>query len=135
MPMAIPLRTDMCKPLFAKKWFAWLRLCLYAITFAFFIMLPAGFFEIGSICIFYNLFNIKCPGCGMTRAFYHMLRGNVMAALHNNLLSAIVFPVFLVLSFNDAFVIIKRTLLKEDFLQFDKNSSIVERILLRLYPG
>ncbi|MFW2333201.1 DUF2752 domain-containing protein [Ilumatobacter sp.] len=36
-------------------------------------------------CPFRTLTGLWCPGCGMTRATHHLLRGNVMQALHYNL--------------------------------------------------
>ncbi|MBR0576835.1 DUF2752 domain-containing protein [Proteiniclasticum sp. BAD-10] len=34
----------------------------------------------GSLCIFYQLFGIPCPSCGMTRAFLHFLQGDLQEA-------------------------------------------------------
>ncbi len=45
-----------------------------------------------SICPIYNLFNIKCMGCGMTRAFIAILRLDFSAALGYNFMSI---PLFL----------------------------------------
>lgn len=38
----------------------------------------------GYTCIFRILFNIECPGCGLTRAFYSLLKGNIRESLHYN---------------------------------------------------
>ena len=35
-------------------------------------------------CIFYTKFNIYCPACGATRAFIHLLDGNVLQSIISN---------------------------------------------------
>jgi hypothetical protein len=44
-------------------------------------------------CPFHRITGLWCPGCGMTRAFHHLLHGDVGGALGLNLL----FPVVVVL--------------------------------------
>ena len=38
------------------------------------------------VCQFHRLTGLNCPGCGMTRALYALLHGNVLAALRDNAL-------------------------------------------------
>jgi len=38
------------------------------------------------VCQFHRLTGLNCPGCGMTRALYALLHGDVVAALHDNAL-------------------------------------------------
>ena len=43
-------------------------------------------------CIWYTLFDIKCPGCGLTRAFMLLLQFDFTGAWASNPLIFIVFP-------------------------------------------
>jgi hypothetical protein len=38
------------------------------------------------VCQFHRLTGLNCPGCGMTRAFYALLHGDIRTALHDNAL-------------------------------------------------
>ena len=38
------------------------------------------------VCQFHRLTGLNCPGCGMTRALYTLLHGNIFAALRDNAL-------------------------------------------------
>ncbi|MDD4149402.1 MAG: DUF2752 domain-containing protein [Bacteroidales bacterium] len=60
-------------------------------------------------CIWYTLFDIRCPGCGLTRAFIHLLSFDFSAAWDANPLIFIVLP-------GMSFYIIK------DFVKFVKNN-------------
>ena len=42
--------------------------------------------KISSVCIMKNLFNIRCPGCGLTRSFLAILHFNFIEAFHYNIL-------------------------------------------------
>jgi hypothetical protein len=41
------------------------------------------------VCMFHELTGLNCPGCGMTRASYALLHGNLMIALKDNALFVI----------------------------------------------
>jgi hypothetical protein len=36
------------------------------------------------VCLFHQLTGLNCPGCGMTRALYALLHGNLLLALKDN---------------------------------------------------
>ncbi len=64
----------------------------------------AGYYFIGFIlyifaevdilipCIYYTVFNVKCPGCGLTRAFIHLLSFDFTGAWDSNPLIFIFLP-------------------------------------------
>jgi len=58
-----------------------------------FLLVPTSWFESRrSLCLIRNVFGVKCPGCGMTRAISCIFHGNVKKALQYNRLVVIVFP-------------------------------------------
>jgi hypothetical protein len=119
--------------LLSDKTFALSRLFLYAAGYSFFFASPAGFIENRSFCIFYNTLGIKCPGCGMTRAFYNAFHGNLTQAIQYNWLVLILFPILVILSIEDSWTIIKRLFLRLDFDNPHKYISLLEKIFLLIY--
>ena len=58
-----------------------------------FIVVPTSWFEgRRSICLIRNVFGVKCPGCGMTRAISCVFHGNFKKAFEYNKLVVVVFP-------------------------------------------
>ena len=55
-----------------------------------------------SICVFWNLFGVHCPGCGMTRAFSALLHADLAAALAYNKLVLLMFPMVCGIILRDA---------------------------------
>ena len=67
------------------------------------------------ICLIYNLFHIPCPACGLTRAYFALLNGDVLLSLKYNIL-AIPIMVFFILYFIFCFIDdIKNTNKMEEF--------------------
>ncbi|WP_304582239.1 DUF2752 domain-containing protein [uncultured Alistipes sp.] len=50
-----------------------------------------------SLCLFRNLFDRPCYGCGMTRALFSLLHGDAAAAWDYNRLAFVVAPLLLYL--------------------------------------
>ena len=62
--------------------------------------LPGATGQIGhlpSVCPFYNLTGLPCPGCGLTRAFVCLGHGRFWEALHWHPLAALVYALFVFL--------------------------------------
>jgi hypothetical protein len=58
-----------------------------------FVFIPTTWLESRrSVCLIRNLFGVKCPGCGMTRALSCVFHGDFKRAFHYNKLVVIVFP-------------------------------------------
>ena len=56
--------------------------------FIFFILLLFFVLILNDVpCIFKSIFNIPCPGCGLTRAFKELFKFNISKALYYNILS------------------------------------------------
>jgi len=60
-----------------------------------------------SVCLFKLLTGKECPGCGMTRAFFHLLHLDFTVALQQNRLCIIVVPLLAYILFGK--VVVKRT--------------------------
>lgn len=45
-----------------------------------------------SICIFYSITGLPCPGCGMTRSVHFLLHGDILHALRYHLFGILVLP-------------------------------------------
>jgi drug/metabolite transporter (DMT)-like permease len=57
------------------------------------IFLPKDYFDEGqSVCLSVVFFDLKCYGCGMTRAIQHLIHLDFKEAFEYNKLSIIVFP-------------------------------------------
>lgn len=62
------------------------------------LVLPASFFDEGqSICLSVLLFDMKCYGCGMTKALMHLIHLDFPGAHHHHALSFVVLPLFIYL--------------------------------------
>lgn len=58
-----------------------------------FCMIPTSWFESRrSLCLIYNLFGVRCPGCGMTKALSCAVHGDFKQALRYNPLVMVVLP-------------------------------------------
>jgi len=53
-------------------------------------------------CLFEAMFDLECPGCGLTRALQALLHGDLAAAWARNPLVFVVFPAGVLCWFRDA---------------------------------
>jgi hypothetical protein len=59
------------------------------------VILPEDFFDTGqSVCLSVVFLDMECYGCGMTRAIQHLIHFDFQKAWEFNMLSVIVFPLF-----------------------------------------
>lgn len=110
-----------------RKFFSIIRLCLYIIVIIIAYLIPLSFIETRSFCIFNNLFNIKCIGCGVTRGLFNILHFNLRQAFNYNHFSLIWFSLFVLLLSNDIIIIIKLLSVKTNV-----SLSIIEKLFFNL---
>jgi len=66
------------------------------------VILPADYFDYGnSICLSVLLFDVKCYGCGMTKAIQHLIHLDFKAAYTLNKISFIVLPLLVFILLNE----------------------------------
>lgn len=108
MPMVTTWQIN--KPKIKKSilYFRIIRILLYTITIIALIVIPLEYIQGRSFCIFYNAFSIKCPGCGLTRAFFNMVHLNITAAINYNKLIIFIFPTICFIAFYDIYWILSR---------------------------
>ena len=69
------------------------KVAFYLLLPIIFLLIPTSWFESRrSLCLIRNVFGVKCPGCGMTRAISCIFHGNLKKALQYNRLVVIVLP-------------------------------------------
>jgi hypothetical protein len=78
------------------------RVIALGLVFVWLAATPAGLIERGpTICVFKNLFQRECAGCGMTRALSSVVHGDLAAALRYNKLGIIVFSLLCLVFLRD----------------------------------
>lgn len=60
----------------------WIPVCVFGIWFAY----GGGFQDYGEVfaCTFKRITKLPCPGCGGTRAFYYLFRGDLWTSIRMN---------------------------------------------------
>lgn len=82
-------------------------------------------------CIIKKIFSIRCPGCGLTRAFICIFHLNFIGAFHYNILSI---PLFLVCIISFVFVlydiIFNKYKLERFYLKFSNHYKVIIVLLI-----
>lgn len=89
-----------------KSFYRWIRFIGYLLVGISCYALPVSFLENRSFCIFSNVFNIECFGCGFTHAFFAFIHGDLLQALAYHKL-VLVLPIILMLISQDCWIIVK----------------------------
>lgn len=75
-----------------------IRLLVYIFIITIIYLIPISYIESRSFCLWYNLFEIKCFGCGMTRAFFNLSRLNIIKAINYNIMIIpMLIPIFIII--------------------------------------
>ncbi|MGM9878602.1 MAG: DUF2752 domain-containing protein [Bacilli bacterium] len=91
------------------------------ILFMFLILLVFGIlvvFVFDVNCLFKTIFNIPCPGCGLTRGFRALFKGDFALAFNYNILTIPIFLFLLGCMFLMIFDLLKKTNYLEKYLSF-----------------
>lgn len=95
--------------------FRYIRLAFYIIFFLSFIIIPTSFFEKQSICIIYNVTSLKCPTCGVTRAFSSIMHLDYIKAFNlNPVFTIMICPIFLTVFIQDMILILRDLIKRKD---------------------
>lgn len=106
------------------------RIVFYIAVILVFFSIPHTLVESRSICIWYNISGLICPGCGMTRALSNFMHFDIIRAGAYNPVMAFVFaPAFVFTAIQDIFIFILRLFKKT------KSLSFAEFCLLLIFGG
>jgi hypothetical protein len=111
-------------------------------TIIYVLLIILSFYSSISICPFYNLTHLPCPGCGMTRAIQSILTGDFYLALKYHLFSFIIIFIILIVLLSmiskKIYTLLERFIKKEKFiivfLIFIIIYGIIRILILKLYP-
>lgn len=91
-----------------------IKLIIYILVFIVVMSIPIKYIEGRSFCLLYNLFNIKCFGCGTTRAIFNLLHLNIGRAINYNAFAVVWFTLFLLSIFQDILFCLKVIFFKDN---------------------
>lgn len=73
----------------------WVALALFILVIAAFMLRETGGAGLMPGCVFRKFTGLDCPGCGMTRATYAALHGDLRSAFHFNPVGMVLLPLAL----------------------------------------
>lgn len=77
-------------------------------------------------CFFKNTFGIRCPGCGLTRAFLAILNFKFISALKFNIISVPLFILIVIIDFILLYdIILNKNKVRSIFINFSKYYIII----------
>ncbi|MBU3135419.1 DUF2752 domain-containing protein [Clostridium gasigenes] len=106
-----------------RKEYSIIRLCMYIMGVILIYLIPLSFVEGRSFCLFYNLFNITCMGCGISRGLFNIIHFNFNDAFNYNPSSFLWFTLLLLIIVDDLWKIMKVLISKKY-----KKYSVIEKI-------
>ena len=95
-----------------------IRLILYVLAFIYLLTSEVKDEYSFIFCPTKKIFNFDCYLCGMTRAFISMFHLNFKTALIYNPLVIIIYPLLIIFSIQDTFIIFKNFIKKENTSSF-----------------
>lgn len=104
----------------SKKSEIFLIVAVSAIVILLYALFDPQRYSIFPKCLFYSITGLKCPGCGLQRAFHQLLNGHISAAFHYNAMIMGAIP-YLGLGFVLEY--------------FKPKSTFLEKLRLALYHG
>lgn len=81
-------------------------------------------------CLFKSVFSIPCPGCGLTRGFRCLFKGDIIGAFEYNILVIPIFLFLVILVFIFIFDIVKKKNYLEKYLLFFRKYYVVLIVLV-----
>ena len=105
-----------------------IRFLIYIAVPILFVILPVETAEQGSLCFWYVLSGVLCPGCGTTRAMTNFMHLDFIRAFsYNPFLTCFIAPVFFIFAVNDIWIFFRRLANKTDKL------SLIEFCIFMLF--
>lgn len=94
-----------------------IRLCLAFALIALFLIIPLSAIENGNFCLYHRITGKLCPGCGITRGMWQIVRFNFSKAFALNPVFTLCFyPLFILSVINDLYCLIYRLITKKEKL-------------------
>ncbi|WP_297639766.1 DUF2752 domain-containing protein [uncultured Clostridium sp.] len=109
------------------KWWYKCKVLILIIGIILLYSISLEYVESRSFCMLNNIFEIKCLGCGFSRAFFNLSRLNVLEAINYNKMIVILGPLFISIYMYELFHAIKSSIEVRE-------KSILEKYILLCLP-